>query len=212
VSAFQKEVCVRLSRLVAFVFALTLVVPAGSSAQDFGVMESAETINPGNFKVMGYPMFVFGQDGAEDDFGVVLRGGYGFTDNFDAEFKLGIFENITFIGGDAEFWLVKNAPLDVSVSGGFHAGTGDDVLDTTGIDLTFLASAPIAERLELYGALDVAFSFVDDDFAEDFTTVHLVPGVEYAISRDLDLVAEFGIGLNDDSWHYFSAGIAYYVR
>jgi hypothetical protein len=39
-----------------------------------------------------------------------------------------------------------------------------------------------------------------------------VPGIEYAISQDIDLVAEVGIGLNDDARHYISGGIAFYLR
>jgi hypothetical protein len=206
---------VQLPRRVVAVIVMSLVIPAMASAQDFGVMESAETINRGNFKLLGYPMFVFGQDGVEDDFGGVLGAGYGFTDSFDAEIKVGLFDDITFFGGDAEIWIVKNAPLDLSVSGGFHIARGDDaalVIDTKGIDFTVIGSAPITNRLEIYTALDVALESVDNDLIDDFTTVHLVPGIEYALSSDLDLVGEFGIGLSDDSWHYFSVGIAYYIR
>ncbi len=198
-------------RRFASAFALMLALPAAAAAQDFGVMESAETINRGNFKLMAYPVVLFG-DESDDDLGVVLRGGYGFTDSFDAEGKIGIFENITFFGGDAEFWVLKNQPLDLSIGGGFHMGLGEG-LDQYGWDITFLGSAPIADRLELYGALDIAFNQFDDDVADDsFTWVHLVPGIEYALSSDLDLVAEVGFGLNDDSAHYFSVGLAYYIR
>lgn len=202
-----------IGRRLAVVLAFVLLLPATTPAQDFGVMESAETINRGNFKLSGSPMIALGQDGAENDFGVALKGGYGFTDSFDAEGKLGLFENLKFFGGDAEFWLLKNAPLDFSVSAGFHVGRSDVVPDRTGIDLTLLGSGPIARKLELYGGLDFAFeSFGDEVFNQDFTTVHLVPGIEYAISPDLDFLAEFGVGLNDDSWHYFSAGLSFYLR
>ena len=78
--------------------------------------------------------------------------------------------------------------------------------------MTLLASRHIARRLEFYGALDVAIESVDDDEGEDFTTVHLVPGIEYAISDDLDFVAEAGFSLNDDGSHYVSVGLSYYIR
>jgi hypothetical protein len=42
--------------------------------------------------------------------------------------------------------------------------------------------------------------------------LHLVPGIEYRLSDTFDLVAEFGIGINDNSSNYVGAGIAYYVR
>ena len=200
-------------RRLAVVLALALLVPATAPAQDFGVMESAETINRGNFKLMAYPLVVFGEGGADNDFGVVLRGGYGVNDRFDIEGKVGLYENIKFFGADAEVWLLKDAPLDLSIGGGFHLGRGESVLGQHGWDITFLGSAPISDKLEIYGGLDIAFNSIDDDFVdENFTHVHLVPGIEYSISPELDFVAELGIGLNGESANYFSAGIAYYIR
>ena len=69
-------------------------------------------------------------------------------------------------------------------------------------------------KLELFGALDIARNWldIDDRFDNDYTTVHLVPGIEYALSNNLDLVAEIGIGLNNDSSNYVSGGIAFYIR
>ena len=39
-----------------------------------------------------------------------------------------------------------------------------------------------------------------------------MPGIEYAISDELDFVAELGLGLTDSSRHYFGVGVAYYIR
>ena len=75
--------------------------------------------------------------------------------------------------------------------------------------MTFEASRHVTPRLEAYGALDLAFEAGSGD---SYQTVHLVPGVEYALSDDFDLVGEFGIGLNDSSSHYLTVGIAYYFR
>jgi hypothetical protein len=191
---------------------MLLVSPAAAAAQDFGVMESAETINQGNYKLQAHPLFLFG-DG-DDEAGVVFGLGYGFTPNFDLEAKVGLFDGVNFFGADAELWLAQNQPLDVSVHGGFHIGASD-FTDSTGIDLGFIASAPLTPRLELYGALDLAFNSFDVDnelIDDDYTTFHLVPGIEYAVSDDLDFLAEIGIGLNDDSSNYFTAGVAYYLR
>ena len=200
-------------RRFVVVLAFMFLLPLTSRAQDFGVMESAETINRGNFKLSGSPMMALGKDGAENDFGMALRAGYGFTDNFDAEAKLALYENLKFFGGDAEFWLVKNAPLDFSIAGGFHVGRSDFLPNTKGFDVTFLGSAPVGPKLEFYGALDLGFESIGNNlFADDFQTVHLVPGIEYAILPDLDFLAEVGLGLNNDSWNYFSAGLTFYLR
>jgi hypothetical protein len=198
-------------RLALIAAVVTVLAPAAASAQDFGVMESAETINTGNFKLSVNPMFVF-PDEFDNEIGVGLRFGYGFTPRFDMEAKAAFYDGLTFFGGDFEYWLVKNRAWDLSGGAGIHFARGDGFADSTGVDLTLLASRHIARRLEFFGGLDVAIEEVDDDQGEDFTTVHLVPGIEYAISDDLDFVAEGGFSLNDDGSHYFSVGLSYYIR
>jgi hypothetical protein len=183
-------------------------------------MESAETINRGNFKLMAYPLLVFGDGSDDNDAGVALRGGYGFTDAFDIEGKVSFFEGVTFLGADAEYWLLKGRSVDVSGSAGFHFGSADDDgLDTTGFDLTLLASKAVTPRLDIFGALDIALNSITDDrfediagFDDDFHTVHLVPGFEYKLAENIDVVAEVGLALSDDGAHYLSGGVAYYIR
>jgi hypothetical protein len=200
----------RLRRSVLLLISL-LALPAAAGAQDFGVLESAETINQGNFKLTINPMFVFG-DG-EDEAGIALKAGYGFTPRFDMEAKAAFYEGVNFFGFDAEYWLLRGQDLDVSVSGGLHFGRSDQAFDTTGIDVTLLASGQLSPRLELFAALDLAFESIDADFIdESFTTGHLVPGIEYAISDELDFVFEVGLSLNDNGSHYLSGGLAYYLR
>jgi hypothetical protein len=189
---------------------LGLALPTVAAAQDFGVMNSAETIRRENFKVMASPIVVFGKDAADDEIGVAFVVGYGLTDWFDVEGKAAFFDGVTFIGGDAEAWLVKGQKVDVSVIGGFHVGRRDGS-DTKVFDFTFLGSGHIAPKLELFGALDFARHSVDNTDAT-FTTAHLVPGLEYAISPQLDFVAELGLALNDRASHYVSAGLAFYIR
>ena len=190
---------------------LAMLLPVSAAAQDFGVMNSAETINRGNFKIMVNPLVVFGDDGEDDEVGLALVGGYGFTDRVDAEAKVSFFDDLTFIGGDVEIWVVNDAPVDVSVIGGFHVALVDEGDDAKGLDFTFLASGHVTPRLELYGGLDIARNSFDDS-DDSFTSVHLVPGIEYAISQDIDFVAEVGLALNDRSRHYLSGGIAFYIR
>ena len=218
--AFYEGGDVRIRRFILTAVVLALA-PSLAPAQDFGVMESAETINRGNFKLKGNPMIIIGRDEADNETGVALSAGYGFTRTLDAEAKLAFYEDLMFFGGDVELNLMsvlRNQPLDLSVSVGFHIGNADnDFLDTRAFDVTILGSKLIAERLEFYGGLDLAFNKFTDDFFDDieddgYTSAHLVPGIEYAVGRDLDLLAEFGIALNDDSSHYFSAGLAYYFR
>lgn len=195
-------------RRVVAVAALATILPVSAAAQDFGVMNSAETINKGNFKLTANPILVFGKNGADNEIGVAVAGGYGFTDRFDVEAKVAKFDGVTFFGADAEYWMVKGGQVDVSVIGGFHLGSSEG-FDTTGLDFTLLASGRVADRLELYGGLDLSRNSARD-FDFDYTTVHLVPGIEYKISEKIDFVAEFGLALNDDSAHYASVGFAFY--
>jgi hypothetical protein len=195
--------------------AVLVGLAAVAPAQDFGVMESAETINKGNFKIAGNPILSLGEGERENELGLGLRGGYGITDKLDVEAKVAFFGDVSFVGADLEYWVLKG-DFDFSVTVGGHLGFGDeDSFDVMGIDLTAVASTRVAERLEFYGALDVALEKIDDapvGFDDSFSTVHVVPGIEYKLSENIDIVAEFGLGLNDDSAEYLSAGISYYIR
>jgi hypothetical protein len=185
--------------------------PSFSSAQELGVLESAETINQGNFKLMAAPLFVFG-DRADETL-IVLGAGYGVTPDFDIEGRVA-FGDATIFGGNAECWLMKHDPVDLSLNGGLHYQDNDGPFNLFGIDVGLLASGHVADRLEVYGALDIAFKRFTEDppFDRTFTQVHLVPGIEYAISDQLDFVAEIGLGVTDSSTHYFGGGLAYYLR
>jgi hypothetical protein len=173
-------------------------------------MESAETINKGNFKIRANPMVLFGRDGGDSDVGVAALVGYGFTHSFDLEGGVAIYDGVTFVGANAEFWLVKESPLDFSIAGGLHRRMGDGTADYNGIDLTFLASGHVAPKLEIYGGLDLAFEGFG--VPGDFKTAHLVPGLEYKVNDRIDLLAEAGVALNDNSRHYIAGGIAIYFR
>lgn len=201
-------------RSLILLIAGLLCFPGLSSAQNFGVLESAETIDQGNFKLVATPIFVFGKNRSSGDNHVVIGVGYGFTPRFDAEAKVAFGENTTLIGGNGEYWLRKNDPIDLSVIGGVHFQNNDAPLDVLGVDATLLASKHLARKLEAYGAIALAFNRFTEDlpFDRDFTQAHLVPGIEYAISDELDFVAELGLGLTDSSRHYFGIGVAYYIR
>jgi hypothetical protein len=201
-------------RVVTIALALTLAGNSIAAAQDFGIMESAEIIQTGNFKFTGYPMLILGEDGAENDVGVVLRGGYGFNDRLDAELGVALYDGSTLLGGNVEVALLKSAPLvggvDLSVRGGAHAVRNDGP-DAVGLDLAGILSTRLNRNLELVGSLDFNEHFRDDPLP-DTNTFHLVPGVEYRVTRNLDLLAEFGLGLDDEAANYLSAGVSLYFR
>jgi hypothetical protein len=69
----------------------------------------------------------------------------------------------------------------------------------------------MGSKFEPYVGLKLSFESVSHD-GGDFTRCHVVPGFEYRLSKNLDVVAEIGLGLNDDSPSYGSVGLALYLR
>jgi len=212
----------RISQIVRIVFvaALGLCFALPAAAQYIGVLQSAETMDRGTYKLMVAPIMVFGKDGADDELGVAVRGGYAFTEHFDAEAKVAFLENGTFVGADGEYWIYrgaeKNSGLDFSLTGGLHWVFGrDNRFDTMGFEITPQLSGHVSKNLELCGSLYALFESIKDapqGVDDSYTILNLVPGIEYHLSDTLDLVAEFGFGINDNSSHYVGAGITYYVR
>ena len=191
--------------------ATVLALHAGTAhAQNF-LMNSAETINKGNFKLCAFPTILFGEDGAENEWGLASRLGYGFTPSFDVEVKLAKFDGFKMYGADAEYWVAKGR-TDVSLSAGLHKSDFDGPGSSTAIDTAVIASRSVGEKLEAYLGGSLSFESIDDVDDSSFKRFYVVPGVEYRLGKDVDLLAEFGLGLNDESPNYFSFGAAYYVR
>ncbi len=180
------------------------------SAQDV-LMNSAETINKGNFKLALFPTVLFAKNGSDSVWGVAGRAGYGFTPSFDVELKGAVLKDLKYFGADAEIWLVKGGNLFLSAAVGGHLTDVPGGGDSAGIDTSLLVSTRPAERLEFYGGLKLAFDSIRDT-DENVTKAHVVPGIEYRISADLDFLAEVGIALNGNSRSYASVGLALYIR
>ena len=116
-----------------------------------------------------------------------------------------------FFGVDGECWLVQDPPLEFSIIARAHLASGDLTADQQSLDLTVLGSREVSERPESYTGLDFGFKKLSDvDFS--YKTIHLVPGIEHRVREDLDFVGEFGIGHDDDSWHYPSGALAIHFR
>ncbi len=200
----------KLTKTTIAAIAIGAAMAGQARAQDV-IMNSAETINEGNFKLALFPTALLGEDGGDDEWGLAGRFGYGFGPHFDIEGKVAFFDNLKFYGADAELWLVEGRRANASVSLGFHKSDYDLGRDTSGIDTALIVSTRAHRNLEVYGALKLAFESVQDS-NQDYTLAHLVPGIEYRLGKDLDLLAEVGIGINDNSRNYLSVGLAFYLR
>lgn len=197
------------SRLL-FLAAVLALAPS-AQAQNF-LMNSAETINEGNFKLCGFPTVLLGENDADNNWGLASRLGYGFTPSFDVEAKLATFDGLKMYGADAEWWAVKGK-TDVSLSAGGHKSDFDGGGGSTALDIAVLVSRGVGKNLEAYVGGSLSFESIDDaPEGGDFKRVYLVPGIEHKLGKDLDLLAEVGLGLNDDSPNYLSFGLAYYIR
>jgi len=175
------------------------------------LMNSAETITPGNFKLGVFPFALLSKHGSGSDFGVAGRAGLGLTRNVDVEVKGGFMENVSYFGADIEFWFLKGRNINASAAVGghmIHAKTG---ADSYGVDAAFMASTAPVRNMEVYGAVKFAFDSVKDS-NQNHTLIHIVPGFEYRISRTIDFLAEIGIALSDSARSYVSAGLAFYSR
>ena len=191
----------------------TIVVLASGTAQAQNfLMNSAETINKGNFKISGFPTILLGEGDAENEWGIATRLGYGLTPSFDVEAKVAFFDGLKIYGADAEYWLVKGR-TDVSLSAGLHKsdfeGEGGD---STAVDLAAIVSRNVGNSLEVYVGGSLSLESVDNVDDSRFKRFYVVPGIEYRLAKDIDFLAEIGLGLTDESPNYLSFGVSYYVR
>ena len=195
---------------------LTCSCPA--LAVDFGVMETADPVAEDHFKFNAYPILLQSeQRHYEGNSAVVMGVGYGFAPRWDAELQVATFDDLTLVGLDAEYSFIQEPDLETSLAGGIKYGNSD-FGQVSGYDATAIVSVPLAQtRATLTAALDYSHQDLDADraragLAERYDAVHLVPGAELRISRDLDFIGELGIGLNDDARDYLAAGLSYYFR
>jgi len=170
-------------------------------------MNSAETINPGNFKLAVYPV----RDFDAEETGVVGRVGFGLAEGLDVEGSIGFYDGLRYFAGNAELWVVRERGFDMSLGAGMHRSDFEGSFDVFGIDAFTIVSGHLSPSLELYGALDLDFERPDEPF-DDYTLAHAVAGFEVRLARDLDLQLEGGLGINDRSSDYASAGLSFYFR
>jgi hypothetical protein len=192
----------------AAVSLFVLAVPA--RAQSF-LSGSAETIWAGNFRLTGAPVHMFGRDGAPDRTGGAFRLGYGISESFDVEAASAFFDGTTLLGGDVKFQALDHGETSLAFSAGGHWAQVSHGLDSSALDLGVELSQRIGQRLEVYGGAIFSREATEGPTGTDFSRFYVVPGVRVGVAEKLDLVVESGLGLNDDSPHYLTAGLALYL-
>lgn len=208
------------ARNLGLLAGLALCGPA--AAADFGVMESAEAIEPKAFKVSGFPLLRDRRDAADNDGAFAASLGYGLPYGLDIEGLVARYEQSTFLGTDIEWnaWNIGN--LAFSFGGGMHRVDLDGGGDANGLDTFAIVTWTPVHRLDLNMAFDASYEDVNGRTSatertdryrlnHEFETYYIAPGVEYALTRDIDLLVEIGLGLNGDADDYAGAGIAWYL-
>ena len=205
-------------KILALVVGIAAAGPA--APVDFGVMETADVVTPGEFKVIAFPLAVRDSPRRAQNAGVTLGAGYGLLRDVDVELQVSAYGDITYVGADAEHTYGTFHAADLSISGGAHYADAD-FGDAWGVDLTHIASytVPAAPRLKFTAALDLAYEVADQGFAaaiaasgDRYWTAYAAPGVQYRITRNFDVIGEVGFGLNGDSREYAAVGLSYYFR
>ncbi len=188
------------------IFGSVSIIPASYQGV---LMNSAETINPGNFKLTVFPTMIIGKNGGDNIWGVAGKGGLGLTRSVDIEVKGAIFKNFTYFGVDIEYWFYRGRNLNASFAVGWHMIDTQIGSNSSGIDTAVMLSTKPSKKLELYGGLKISFDSIKNT-GQQIDLIHFIPGLEYRVAKDIDFLAEFGIALNGESRNYLSFGFAYY--
>lgn len=205
-------------RILALAAGLACALPA--RAVDFGVMETADTVIPGDFKFLAFPLAVRDGPRREVDTGINVGIGYGINEPLDVELQVGVYDDFNYFGADLEYAYRENRPLELSVGGGVHR-VDSDFGHPYGFDITHIASYTTASipSLRLIGALDAAYERTDAYYAqsigakdEAYWVAYAVPGLQFRVNERVDLIGEVGVGLNNDSNDYVALGLSFYFE
>ena len=107
--------------------------------------------------------------------------------------------------------MPRKVPVDLTLSFGVHRSGFEESADIIGFDLALVGRHPVASRVVLYGGFDLDFELPEAPF-DAFTRARFVAGVDTRIVDNIALLIEGGLGFNDRSPDYLSAGLAVRLR
>jgi hypothetical protein len=143
--------------------------------------------------------------------GVFVRGAHGLTERLAVRASLGFFNDLTYLGAMGDYRLPRRLPVDLTLSFGLHRSGFEESADILGFDLALVGRHPVASRVALYGGFDLDFELPEAPY-DAFTRARLVAGLDTTILDNLALLIEGGVGFNDRSPDYLSAGLALRLR
>jgi hypothetical protein len=162
------------------------------------VFNTAQTLRSGKFN-LGLEPTIYDMAG-DNETSLFIHGGYGISRGLDLGIKLGLGMNNTYFGADLE-WMLRSLSPYISISAGAH------IFNDLGIDGTLNITFPISKQVWLYSGLDMDIVFAENDTHIPFW---LPVGIEVGIKRNMTLILEVEVGLNDDAYNIFGGGINFY--
>jgi len=184
----------------AWLAALLVAAPAGLRAQD--TVMSTGTLGSGALEALAYPVWLPG----DEELGGLARGAWGLEDGVALRGHAGFFDDLAYFGASAEIRAARVESLELTAVLGVHRSDLDGAADILGFDASLVARHG-APGLSYYGGIDLDFERPEEPF-DSFTRSHLVAGLTTELASGIDLVAEGGLGFNDSSPDYLSAGLA----
>ncbi|MBC8044708.1 MAG: hypothetical protein IAF08_14825 [Rhizobacter sp.] len=180
---------------VLFVFASPVL--AGNPSP-FG----KDLIPRGQFGLGAHPTLLFGS--GTSTFVFFGHFGYGITSGIAINGHVGFGANNyqTYIGGDLRFDLLQSRGIGLNLLVGGHTGG-----QGAGFDAAFVFSADIRNTVGIMLALDADFIVQNGGTTPP---VHLDAGVQFPLSRQIDLILTGEIGITQTAVSGISGGLQFY--
>jgi hypothetical protein len=195
-------------RLVSGAALLVFFACCASSAVAQDVLMATGGLSRGSVEITGYPVLIPQDD---DELGFFVRGAYGLTERLAVRASLGFYNDLTYLGAMGDLRLPRTLPVDLTLVFGAHRSGFEESADIIGFDLALVGRHPVASRVVLYGGFDLDFELPEAPF-DAFTRARFVAGVDTRIVDNIALLIEGGLGFNDRSPDYLSAGLAVRLR
>src|SRR4026207_2512033 len=124
------------------------LIPAGSSAKDFGVLGTAVPVEKSVWRLGGGGLVSLEDDGRE---AFILLGSTGLSPKADAEVKWSMSGDDMAIGGGINFLVLKagDKPVDMSVGAGYHY-VNHDQNDSNVVDINAIVSKLINPNFSVF--------------------------------------------------------------
>jgi len=173
---------------------ITVVICLFFMTYIFGqVFNTATTMKKGKIALGLNPAYY------SDNLGLFLHGNLGIVSGVDLAVKYGFLDGSDYIGADLEWALLKSKP-DISLTTGAH------VTNDFALDLSANLSFPVKGGITLYTGVDT-----DLCFNNDIDLLFWIPaGIDIKIRKQLSLLLEGEIPVNDPAFPIIDGGVMFY--